>query len=112
MDATRILPYQYTSVNSSSAVTVINASGNSERYRHLASLLITTTGTAATTLTLSDGTKTVAVINYPDAAAVPGSPFIWQPSDLIAQSAPNAAWTITPSANTNTYNVTVQYVEN
>ena len=112
MDNQNILPVQYSAPSGTGATTVINASGQANRYRHLVSLLITTINAVAGTLTISDGSKTVAVINYPNAALAPGAPFVFQPTFPLEQSGPNAAWTITPSVNASGYNVTAQYVEN
>jgi hypothetical protein len=112
MDSQNILPVQQSAPSGTGATTIISASGNAARYRHLVSLTITTTNAAAATLTISDGSKTVAVINYPNAALAPAAPFVFEPTFPIEQSSANAAWTITPSANASGYNVTAQYVEN
>ncbi len=112
MDSQNILPVQQSAVSGTGATAIIGASGQANRFRHLASLIITTTNAAASTLTISDGTKTVAVINYPNAALAPGAPFVFEPTFPVEQSVANAAWTLTPSANASGYNVTAQYVEN
>jgi hypothetical protein len=93
------------------AVTFLPASGNATIYRDIASLTITTPNAAAATLTISDGNKTVAIFNYPDAAAAPSAPFIVTFDTPLAQSLPNKAWTITASVNASGFNVTTQYVE-
>lgn len=111
MDSQNILPSQQSAPAGTGATTIISASSNSIRYRHLVSLLITTANAAAATLTISDGTKTIAVLNYPNAAVAPGSPFVFHPNFPIEQNVPNLAWTLTPSANASGFNVTAQYVE-
>lgn len=112
MDNQNILPVQQSAPAGTGATTILNASGQANRYRHLVALIITTINAVAATLTISDGTKTVAVINYPNAALAPAEPFVFQPTFPIEQSSPNAAWTITPSVNASGFNVTAQYVEN
>jgi hypothetical protein len=95
-----------------SATTIINASGVNFRYRDLASLTITTPNAAASVITVSDGTKTVLVLNYPNAAAAPASALQIAFEPPLQQSGNgNAAWTFTPSVNASGYNVTAQYVE-
>lgn len=112
MDSQNILPVVQTAVAGTGAVTIIPASGNGARYRHLVALIVTTTNAAAGTLTVSDGTKTVLVLNYPNAASAPGVPISLRLSFPLEQTAPNTAWTVTASANASGYNVTAQYVEN
>lgn len=112
MDGQNILPNVQTAVAGTGAVSIIPASGNAERYRHLVSLIITTINAAAGTLTVSDGTKTVLVLNYPNAASAPTVPISLRFPFPLSQSQPNAAWTITASANASGYSVTAQYVEN
>lgn len=107
---TQYAPAQYTLTSGSSAQAIISASGRTLSYRDLASLTITTVGTSVATVTISDGNKTVMVLNYPNTAAAPGSPLLLTFDPPIQQSGNgNAAWTITPSANA--YNVTAQFVE-
>ncbi|MGA9305630.1 MAG: hypothetical protein WBW31_09540 [Candidatus Sulfotelmatobacter sp.] len=74
-------------------------------YTHLVSLSISSTNTAAATLTLSDGTNTVATFNYPAAA----TSFTFQPANPITQTAANLAWTLTASVNASGYSVTAVY---
>ena len=112
MDSQNILPVQQSAPAGTGATAIINASGNTIRYRHLVSLIITTINAVAGTLTISDGSKTVAILNYPNAASAPAVPFVFHPNFPVEQSSPNSAWTITPSANASGYNVTAQYVEN
>lgn len=103
---------QQTAVAGTGAVTIIPASGDSSVYRDLVSLVVTTINAAAATLTVSDGTKTVAVINYPNAAAAPTTPLVLQFADVpLAQSKSNAAWTVTASVNASGFNVTAQFIE-
>jgi hypothetical protein len=112
MDSQNILPVQQSAPAGTGATTIIGASGQANRYHHLVSLIITTANAVAGTLTISDGSKTVAILNYPNAASAPAVPLVFQPTFPVEQSSPNLAWTITPSANASGYNVTAQYVEN
>lgn len=100
-----------TSVAGTGAVTILPASGNSSTYRDIVGISVTTTNAAAGTLTISDGTKNVLVVNYPNAAAAPGQPLDFDYDPPLQQSLPNAAWTITASVNASGYNVNVQFVE-
>lgn len=105
-------PVQQSAPSGTGATTIINASGLNFRYRDLVSLVITTPNAAASTLTISDGNKTTHVLNYPNAAAAPGSPLQILFDPPVQQSGNgNAAWTITPSVNASGYNVTAQFVE-
>lgn len=104
-------PAVQTNVTGTAAVTILPASGNAELYCDLVSLIVTTVNAAAGTLTVSDGSKTVLVLNYPNAALAPGTPMVLNFCDVpLEQSKPNAAWTITASVNGTSYNVTAQYV--
>lgn len=93
------------------AVIILAASGNASVYRDIVSLTITTPNAAASTLTLSDGNKTVGIYNYPDAALAPGAAFVITFDTPLAQSLPNKNWTLTASVNGSGFNVTTQYVE-
>lgn len=106
-------PVQQTNVTGTGSVTIIAASGTNNRYRDLVGLTVTTINSAAATLTISDGTKTVFVLNYPNAASAPGTPLVIQFDPPIQQSnIGNAAWTATAAAvNASGYNVTAQFVE-
>jgi hypothetical protein len=111
MDATS-KPYSYTAVTGTGAVAIIPASGQSNRYCHLVSLIITTQNVVAGTLTLSDGTNTVATFDFPNSAAAPKQPFVLQLEMPLQQSVPNLAWTLTASANASGYHCTAQYACN
>ena len=100
-----------TVVNSVAAVTIVAASGDGLVYRDLVGLIVTTALATAGTLTLSDGTKTVAVLNFPDAALAPQHPLVIPMGDMpLPQSVANAVWQITAS-QTGVYNVTAIWVE-
>src|SRR5262249_18521108 len=93
-----------TNVAGTGAVSIVPASGTTgDAPRHIKPITVTTANIVAGTLTLSDGAKTVAVFNYPNAASAPGT---------ILQAGPfpstktNAAWTLQASANASGYNVT------
>lgn len=101
-----------TNATGTTAVTIIPASGDALVYRDLAALVITTINAAAATLTISDGTKTVAVLNYPNAALAPGAPLVIPFGDVpLPQSVGNLAWTITANVNASGFQVTAQWVE-
>lgn len=100
-----------TNVSGTGAVSILPASGNNAIYRDIVSLVITTPNAAAATLTLSDGSKTVGVYDYPDAAVAPGAPLVITFDTPLAQSKANQAWTITASVNASGFNVTAQYTE-
>ena len=105
-------PVVQTNVTGTGAVSILPASGINFRYRDLVGLVITTTNAAAATITISDGTKTVLVLNYPASAAVPTVPLVVSFGDVpLAQSVGNAAWTATVSANASGVNVSAQYQE-
>lgn len=107
----KFAPVQQTAAAGTGATSIIAASGNSGDYCDLVSLVITTTNAVAATLTISDGGKTVFVLNYPNAASAPTTPLILNFCDVpVQQSKANSAWTITPSANASGFNVTAQYV--
>jgi hypothetical protein len=94
------------------AVTILAASGNASTYRDIVGLSISTINGAAGTLTISDGNNiTTLVLNYPNAAAVPGGPLAFNFDPALQQTLPNKAWTITASVNASGYNVNVQYTE-
>jgi hypothetical protein len=76
-------------------------------FTHLVSLSISSTNTAAATLTLSDGTNTVATFNYPASA----TSFTYQPANPITQTAANLAWTLTASVNASGFSVTAVYTQ-
>ena len=88
-----------------SANTIVPANGDAnEGTRHLRGLIVTTPNAAAATLTLSDGTQTVAVFDYPNAAVAPAAPLVVNVP--LPQSKANAAWTLQASANASGYHVT------
>lgn len=107
-------PAQQSAPSGTGATTILSAgaSSSSFRYRDLVSLTITTPNAAASVLTISDGNKTVLLLNYPNAALAPGTPMqLWFDPPLQQSGSGNAAWTLTPSVNASGYNVTAQYTE-
>lgn len=105
-------PVVQTNVATTGATSILPASGDSKVYRDLVSLVITSTNAAAATLTITDGTKTVFVLNYPNAAVAPGQAMVLQFNDIpVQQSRGNLAWLLTASANASGFNVTAQYAE-
>lgn len=93
-----------TAVAGTGAVNIVPASGNAgDAPRHIKQLIITTVNAAAATLTVSDGSRTAAVINYPNSAAAPLLPAVVGP---LPSSKSNAAWTVTASVNASGFNVT------
>lgn len=108
----KMAPAVQTAVAGTAAVTIIPASGNPFGCRDLVSLIITTANAAACVITISDGTKTVLTLNYPNAASAPGTPLVIQFCDVpLQQTAGNLAWTITCSVNASGFNVNAQYAE-
>jgi hypothetical protein len=102
-----------TTVSGTGAVSILPASGNSLIYRDLVGITISTTNAAAAgTLTLSDGTRTAMVIDYPNTStAAPQAPIDFDFDPPLQQSVANQAWTITASANAGNYHVNAQYIE-
>jgi hypothetical protein len=102
-------PVQQTAVSGTGAVNIVPASG-ATMYCDLCALIVTTTNAVAGTLTVSDGNRTVFVLDYPNNAAKPAASLVITPANPIEQSgAGNTAWTITASVNASGYNVTAQY---
>lgn len=99
-----------TAVAGTGAVTILPASGNASTYRDIVGITITTPNAAASTLTISDGTKTT-IFNYPNGAVAPADPLDFDYDPAWQQTNPNQAWTITASGNISGYNVNVQFVE-
>ena len=107
-------PCQQANATGTGATTIVSAgpAGTNYRYRDIVKLIITTANLVASTLTISDGTKTVGVFNYPNAALAPGTPLVLDFDPPLEQSGVgNAAWTITPSVNASSYNITAQFTE-
>lgn len=100
-----------TNVSGTGAATIVPASGVSTQFRDLSGLVVTTANAAAATLTVSDGTKTVGVFNYPNAASAPSSPLALFFDPPMQQSVANAGWTLTASVNASNFNVTALYAE-
>ena len=73
-------------------------------------LIITTPNAAAATLTLRDATggNVRAIIDYPNAAAAPGTPCV-VPFNPPLQNAANANWTLQASANASGIHVTAVF---
>ena len=102
-----------TTASGTGATPIIPASGLNFRYRDLVGLVITTVNAAIATLTISDGNKTVFVLDYPNAASAPSYPLELLFCDIPVQQSGNgnAAWTITPSVNGTSFHITAQWVE-
>lgn len=104
--------YQYTSLGTSTSETTIVAADANTRNQ-LVGLIITTTDSAAATITLRDGTAgaTAAVINYPNAASAPSTPLIIRFDPPLDPIAKNSTWTVQMSANAGRTDVTAFYVK-
>lgn len=101
-----------TNVAGTGAVTIVPASGDNDVYRDLVTLVITTTNAAAATVTIKSGATTLVVLNYPNAASAPSTPFVLDFCDVpLSQPAANNAWTATASVNASGFNVTAQFIE-
>lgn len=111
-DVTQAASAVYSAVAGTGAVTIIPASGDPAVYRDLVGLVITTPNAAAATLTISDGNQNDFVLNYPNAALAPSTPFTFPDAPVaIRQTKTNAAWTLTASVNASGFNVTALFVE-
>jgi hypothetical protein len=105
---------QQTNVSGTGAVNIINVpvASSNFRFRDMVSLTITTTNAAAATLTISDGTATPMVLNYPNAASAPTFALqLFFDPPLQQTGLGNLAWTCTASVNASGFNVTAQFVE-
>jgi hypothetical protein len=104
---------QQTAVAGTGAVAIVPASGTANVFRDLAGLIISTVNTAIAALTISDGSKAVMVLNYPNVVATAQfAPFVALFDPPIQQSGNgNAAWTLTASVNGVSFNVTAQWIE-
>jgi hypothetical protein len=100
-----------TTVSGTGAVAILPASGNNAIYRDIVGITITTVNVQAGTLTFSDGTKTVMVVDFPDSAAAPSAPLDFDYDPPLQQSVANQAWTVTASVNATNYHVNVQFIE-
>lgn len=100
-----------TTASGTGAVTIVPASGNGAIFRDLAGITITTVNAAAATLTISDGTNNVMVIDYPNAAVAPSAPFDLDFNPPLEQNTANKAWTITASVNGTNFHVNANYLE-
>lgn len=92
-----MLQVTQTNVTGTTAVNIIPASGDTSVLRHLKALVLSTLDAAAAVVTLSDGSKTVMVLNLPASAAAPLQPTVV--TVPIPQSVGNKAWTLTVSVN-------------
>jgi hypothetical protein len=105
---------QQTNAAGTGAVNIINvpAASSNFRFRDMVCLTVTTTNAAAATLTISDGTATPMVLNYPNAASAPTTPMqLFFDPPLQQTGLGNLAWTLTASVNASGFNVTAQFVE-
>jgi hypothetical protein len=107
-----LIGVQQTASALSTEVTFITAGGASV-FNDLASLVITTAGAAAATITIKDATAgtTRMVLNYPNAALAPGAPLVLNFNPPIPQASANNNWTFTNSVATN-INVTATFIKN
>lgn len=103
---------QRTNVAVNTETTVVSA-GAAGVFRDLTYILITTAGAAAQTITLKDSTggTTRMVINYPNAAVAPGSPFFVTFNPPLKQTTAANNWTVTQGTAT-ACNYSIGYVEN
>jgi hypothetical protein len=102
---------QATTIGASTAETTIVAADPNFR-RNLSGLVITTLNAAASTLTLRDSAAglTKAVFDYPNAAAVPTTPFIVNFDPPLQQDTKNTTWTIQASASATGFKITALFV--
>jgi len=101
---------QITTIAGTGETTIVTAPGSGFTNLILG-LIVTTTNNVAGTLTLreSTGGATRGVFDYPNAAAVPGSPLVIQfPAPGLCQPA-NSNWTLQASANANGIHVAAIY---
>jgi hypothetical protein len=93
--------FQATTISAAAETTIITA-GAASTFRDLVGLLITTQGAAAQTITIRDVTAggTPWIIDYPNAALAPGTPFFVEFASALSQGTAASAWTATPGAAT------------
>lgn len=93
-----LIGVQQTSV-AVTAETVIVTAGGAGVFNDLISLVITTAGAAAQTITIKDasGGTTRIVLNYPNAGIAPQCPMVINFPVPMPQSGANANWTVTQS---------------
>jgi hypothetical protein len=104
---------QTSTINGASEATIITA-GTAGVNNILTGLIITTALATAGTLTFKDSTggTTRFVVDYPNAAVAPNTPFIFFfPKDWpLYQAAPANNWTVTPS-QAGVYHISAFYIE-
>ena len=105
---------QTTAISASTAETTIITAGGAGVFNDLAQLIITTTNAAAATLTIRDATAgtTRMIIDYPNAAVAPSSPFIVDFAVPVPQAAANANWTAQASVNAGHFEITAVFIKN
>lgn len=99
------------SLSGTGETTLVPADPNGRN--HLQALVITTVNAAVGTLTLRSGTAgpTRMVIDYPNAASAPSTPFTIDFDPPLEQdTGKNNNWTIQASANASNYKVTATWV--
>ena len=102
-----VTPLNYRTLHGATATTIsatgattIAAAGGANVFRDIVSLVITTAGAAAQTITISDGTLSW-IIDYPDAALAPAGPFVIVFGDTpLRATTANTAWTANQSVAT------------
>jgi len=100
---------QATTISATGATTIVTA-GAASVFRDLVSLIITTAGLAAQTITISDGTLSW-IIDFPDAAVAPAGAFVVVFGDTpLRANAAATAWTANQSLATACHYL-AQYVE-
>jgi hypothetical protein len=97
-------------ISATGATTIVNASGSGTTFADLASIVITTAGLAAQTITISDGTLSW-IIDYPNAAVAPGQPFAINFDPPLKATTANTAWTANQSLATTCHYLTTAVLQ-
>jgi hypothetical protein len=102
---------QQTTIASGTSETTIVTADPSFR-RNLTGLIITTPNAAIATLTLRDATggTTVAILDYPNAASAPSTPFVVNFDPPLQQTAKNNNWTLQASVAAAAIHITACFV--
>jgi hypothetical protein len=108
--AYRTLIGQTATTISATGATTIAAAGGASVFRDICSIIVTTAGAAAQTITISDGTLSW-IIDYPNSLVAPGSPFVANFTDVpLRATTANTAWTANQSVATACHYL-VQFVD-
>lgn len=112
VDTSKMVRSAVLTLSASTAETTLIAADANFRL-DIMGLVITTTNAAAATLTFRDSTGGSArmVIDYPNAALAPSTPFVISFAELpLAQLAgKNNNWTVQASVNAAAFHITAQY---